>query len=102
MKVYIAGPMTGIPEYNYPAFHAAAESLRDAGYEPLSPAQDYGEPRGSMPWEWYMRRGLTLLLTADAVALLPGYQHSRGARLEAEIAWTLGMHVRPLSEWVAP
>jgi Domain of unknown function (DUF4406) len=32
IKVYLAGPMTGVPEFNFPAFHAAAAKLREEGY----------------------------------------------------------------------
>lgn len=41
MRVYIAGPMTGLPEYNFPAFHAAAKAWRDAGWEVLNPAEAF-------------------------------------------------------------
>ena len=105
MILYIAGPMTGYPGHNYPAFHAAADSLRVAGYSVLNPAEPVIAERmpdaESVPWEWWMRRALRLLLDADGVALLPGWHESRGARIEHELAINLGMERRRLAEWVA-
>ena len=100
MRVYIAGPMSTLAEHNYPAFHASAEALEAAGYEPVSPAVDHGHPPGSMPWQWYMRRAVALLMTADAVALLDGWEASRGAGVEVDIATALGIPVWPLGEWL--
>lgn len=37
-KVYIAGPMTGLPEFNYPTFFAAEEYLRSHGAKVMNPA----------------------------------------------------------------
>ena len=39
MKLYIAGPMTCLPEYNFPAFHSTAAHLRGMGHEVLNPAE---------------------------------------------------------------
>lgn len=99
MKVYIAGPMTGYARFNYPAFHAAQVRLEEIGHEPISPAvHDLGGP--SQEWDFYMRHAIGLLIKADAVALLPGWQESDGAALESHIAGTLGMDVRPLEDWL--
>jgi hypothetical protein len=98
-KVYISGPMTGLPEYNYPAFHAAEIALRVHGYEPLSPARiDAG---GQVQhWSWYMRRAVQMLMDADAVATLPGWQDSRGAVIEVNLALQLNMPVVDLHIWL--
>ena len=88
-RVYIAGPMTGLPEHNYPAFHAAAAKLRAQGFEVESPAEP-GQVEG---WAWadYMRRGLQQMLTCDTIALLPDWHESRGAMIELRLAESLGM-----------
>jgi len=91
-RIYIAGPMTGLPEHNFPAFHAAAERLRQAGWEPVNPAENF-DGRTDLPRETYLRADIKLLATCEAVALLPGWEESRGARLEYLIAWELGMPV---------
>jgi len=39
MKLYLAGPMRGYPEFNHPAFHAAAAELRASGHAVFNPAE---------------------------------------------------------------
>lgn len=97
-RLYVAGPMTGLPEHNYPAFHEATARLRAAGYEVESPAEP-GQVEG-WKWEDYMRRGLSQMLTCDGVALLPGWHASRGAVKEAEIAEVLGMRLWCVEQWI--
>lgn len=92
MTTYIAGPMSGLPDFNYPSFEAAARALRDEGVDVLSPHEvdTGGEQRD---WVWYMRETLAMLLRCDAVILLPGWQYSRGAKLEKYVAEALGMTI---------
>lgn len=104
-RLYIAGPMTGLPDFNRPAFHAAAAQLRAAGYEVVSPAEldsthPIADPDGPGAWGRYMRRDIPHLLTCDALALLPGWTDSKGARLETHIAQELGMRMWSYGMWI--
>src|ERR1041385_821101 len=87
--------MTGLPEFNFPAFFEAEEKLRQRGYLVVNPAGlEETSPRSWTPeeqWRWNMRRDIPALLTCDEIALLPGWQTSRGARLELHIGTQMGM-----------
>ena len=97
--LYIAGPMTGLPEFNYPAFHAAAEALQVKGYATFNPADI--DPGGvTRSWDWYMRRALKMMLDADGVALIEGWEISRGARIEKRLAYNLQMPTRTVADWL--
>ena len=80
MKLYIAGPMTGIEELNFPAFHAMAEKLRAAGYEVENPAEINPDPTAD--WADCMRADLVALDTCDGIVMLPGWENSPGAQIE--------------------
>ena len=90
--IYLAGPMSGIPEFNFPAFHTAAARLRNVGFEVVSPAEANGTDT-SQPWDYYMRRDLVHLAGCKMVAVLPGWRNSKGAALEVYVATALGMPV---------
>lgn len=96
MRVYVAGPMSGLPDHNLPAFAQAARELNDHGYEAVNPG-DRGVIEG-YSWRDYMCDAIPLLVTCDAVALLPGWERSKGARLEFTIAHDLDMRTEPV-EW---
>lgn len=89
MKVYIAGPMTGLPQFNRPAFHQAAMNLSFEHHVPLNPAI---LPDGLSEAD-YMAVGITMLQRADAIFLLTGWQFSAGARAEHALALKLGLEV---------
>lgn len=88
-KIYIAGPMTGLPESNYPAFNAAAAKLRALGHEVQNPAEN---PKRDS-WADYMRLGVAQLVQCDCIVLLPGWSESKGALIERQLAQVLQMDV---------
>lgn len=100
MRVYLAGPMTGLPEFNYPCFRAAAKRLRAAGYWVENPADNLKPICGT--WTGWMRKGITQLVKCDAIVMLPGWQQSRGASIEHELACGLGFAVMQMPADDAP
>ncbi len=90
-RIYVAGPMSGYPQLNFPAFHAAAAALREAGHHVENPAEIVADPNTA--WLDCMRADITRLVTCDAVYMLPGWEHSRGARIEHQLAAGLGLDV---------
>ena len=88
--VYLSGPMSGIEDFNFPAFNAAAERWRKAGWTIINPAESFGG-RTDLPREEYIREDIKNLLRAEGVALLPGWSASKGALLEVSIAIELGL-----------
>ncbi|THD55876.1 DUF4406 domain-containing protein [Enterobacteriaceae bacterium ML5] len=89
MKIYIAGPMTGLPHFNRPAFNQAALNLSFDKHVPLNPAI---LPDGLTEAD-YMAVGITMLQRADAIYLLTGWQFSAGARAEHALALKLGLEI---------
>ena len=119
MKAYLAGPMSGIKSFNIPAFDTAAERMRAAGIEVVSPAEVDGEttrsilldsPRGDhadLPpsdggWSAYLARDFRILADdgIEAIITLPGWEMSRGARCEVAVAEALGLVHIELSELI--
>lgn len=113
-KIYLAGPMTGQPYFNFPAFFEAAKVLRDMGHEVFSPAEHDQErggdfwkncPTGSheelvatntpqINYKDCMRIDVNWIIDhAEAIALLPGWEKSKGARAEKALAECLGLEV---------
>lgn len=79
---YISGPMTGLPDYNYPAFQAAADRLRKLGLKVVSP-HEIPPPVGTYTeeelWQYYMDRCMEQMDQCQAIVMLRGWPKSRGA-----------------------
>lgn len=112
MFVYLAGPMRGLPSFNFPAFDIAAARLREQGYVVFSPAERdrtvHGtkledNPTGNED-EAASNVGFSLreALGADCewickfathIALLPGWEKSAGANVERALGKALGLTI---------
>jgi hypothetical protein len=87
-KVYIAGPMTGCAELNYPLFHSTAARLRSMGFEVVSPAELNPITCG---YREAMINDIRALIECDHILMLEGWEKSKGASLEHHIATVLGI-----------
>jgi hypothetical protein len=125
-SVYLSGPMSNIPEFNFPLFDSAAEWLRTQGYHVYSPADNdraelakqgiddvttvagydagnvrqyneaIGDTKDLFRWDFSV-----ITHKCVGIVFLPGWEHSTGARWERVVAEALGLHVELLSqEWV--
>lgn len=94
MTYYLSGPMSGIPDYNFPAFTEACRRLRGRGLTIISPHEQAGEGDPTKPYEQYLREDVRLMAEhCDALILLPGWPSSTGARMELQLALTLKMPI---------
>jgi hypothetical protein len=96
-KIYISGPVTGIPDGNKPEFDKIAARLMLAGARYFNP-QDILAPPASMTdkeeiWRYYMRRCVKEIPDCTQIWMLPGWERSRGACWERNIAEMLGLLV---------
>lgn len=96
-RLYLAGPMSGYPKHNFPLFNRVAARLRAMGYHVFNPAEnkDGGQ---FQPRSFYMRLDIPALIDSEAVVVLPGWEHSRGASLEVWLAVDLDIPVYRCSE----
>lgn len=118
MKLYLAGPMTGIEHYNFPAFDAAAKALRAAGHEVFNPAENdrengFDAVALNLQGTEIADHGFCLRTTlkqdlswicdhAEAIALLPSWYRSKGVKAEIALARALGIPVNYFEFWTAP
>ena len=106
---YLAGPMTGHPQFNFPAFIEAAAALRDRGYLIVSPAEldadeddtadralastDGNLENAGITHTWgdLLARDVKLITDeVEGIVFLSGWEKSKGARLEAFVGLLTG------------
>lgn len=89
--IYLAGPMTGIENYNYDEFHRVAGILRGWGYTVLNPAEHFSGDQ-SLPHEVYINHAKQVIKhQANGIVLLPGWEKSLGVARELEEAKEKGL-----------
>lgn len=96
MKIYIAGAITGNPNYKE-QFKAAEERLKAAGHTVINPVKNEG-----FTYREYINIGLCELMHCDAIYLLKGYELSTGATLEHDYARTVELDVFKEEDEVTP
>ena len=92
-KIYIAGPMSGYPEFNYPSFFAMEHILKQIGVETVLNPVVIGDGDTTMPYDFYIRHSLQMVSQATAIVMLDGWEKSKGAQLEHLSATTMGLPV---------
>lgn len=109
-RVYLAGPMRGHKDFNFDKFCETAKKLTDSGWFVFNPAQRDIDIHGRETFNsetgdlndlppWFDLRGSFAADThwicteAHAVALLPGWETSKGARAERALAEALGLEI---------
>lgn len=91
---YISGPMRGLPDFNYPLFNEVATDLRNTmGVKVYNPAENFDGDQ-SLEFSDYMYQDLVQLMSSNVVLMLPGWQDSEGARVEYQVAKSLGLDIR--------
>lgn len=93
---YISGPMTGLPEHNYPLFHEVEQDMKATlarKDKVINPARNFDGDRTRDRAE-YMAADVTHVLEAHEIVLLPGWETSEGAKLEVAVARACGKMFR--------
>ena len=92
--IYISGPISKRSQMQTQKhFGEARKALEEQGYDVMDPTKLGFENAGVAEWDKFMREGIKLLMDCDAIYMLEGYEHSRGAKLEWQLADKLGMHI---------
>lgn len=103
MKIYVAGPMSGYPEFNFPAFFAAEKKLTEEGWKVFNPANKEQEKGITETKSFASGDNLKLVeegwdyrsaflwdcekvIYGDAIYMLPGWEKSAGATAEHAVA----------------
>jgi len=89
---YLSGPMTGRDDFNFPAFHQAAQHLRKNGYTVFNPAESFNG-KTDLAWTTYMEHDYEAILDSAAVVVMEGWERSVGCIMELLVAVSTGKNV---------
>ena len=109
-RIYIAGPMTGIPQFNFPAFKEVKELFDARGWEVYCPAHTFTTTTGfdaskcshgtteevlaqipDFNYRTRMLQCLAMVAKCEYIHLLSGWEHSKGAKAEYALAQALNL-----------
>ncbi len=111
LRVYLIGPMRGLPNWGFDAFDEAKARWEANGYHVYSPADmcralGLQPPEGESPLtpraqpttyegrehlKQVMLGDVVAIYHSDCIALLPGWEHSLGSTVEVALAQLLGL-----------
>lgn len=106
-SVYIAGPMSGLPDFNFPKFNSVAATLRFGGWTVYNPADKEGETlsekarvngdhiqaqKDGFNFREVFLWDVDKVIKSDAIYMLKGWENSPGARAEHAIAVAMQRH----------
>jgi len=101
MKIYISGPISGKTDHNAPLFRAVRLALEGQRFDDATTIAV--DPHDLVPSNATHQDGMRLCLNEltmgdfDAIVMLPGWEDSKGARLEASVAQAIGLKLFKLS-----
>lgn len=93
MKIYVSGPMTGLPEKNYPAFKRVTTTLRATGHEVYCPSEYKDDGREFVLREGFKEYTSWICDHAEGIFMLSGWEASKGARAEHALAVALELRI---------
>lgn len=91
--IYLAGPMTGWPNFNYDEFNKWAKIIRNAGRTVINPAEGFCGNQ-TLPRETYLRKAAKQVSECHEMYLLTGWERSKGVvEMELPIAIACGLDI---------
>ena len=102
---YIAGPMRGLPQLNFPLFIEAEKKLKNRGWITFNPATIFDLNEDNRDQRRFVRRFTHIIINelrdGDAIIMLPGWENSDGARAERRVGIWCGLHILTIEEALA-
>lgn len=94
-RIYISGPMTGLPDLNFAAFEAAVKLIRlvDPTAQIINPHEIEHTYGAEGTWEQFLKLDLRHMLDCDLVVILPGWHNSKGSLLEIHVATSVNIPI---------
>lgn len=98
-RIYISGPMSGIPRLNFPMFNRTAVRLRNMRWKVINPVEI--NPNETADWLECIAVDIRAMEGCTAICMLPGWETSFGARIEHLVAQKLELEIFDLAELIA-